>query len=310
LEPGTSFFKELMAKGDNTGLIVALGAGALYFMTRSQAPGTGNPLSNIVNSLIPTTAPVTPQITNQQQAASPLMVQMPDGSFVPYQSSSTAAATTGLIAINSGIAQPVPGGSVDIISNYDTLVSENPNLGNPGYVMTAEENAQYLLNYLDLRQWDYSYGPAFQGPPLKGQSIAQAAQWHWQNHGCAEKRVFCILEPPSMIPYAGAQPTKHTSAFGEVLKIATVVAGSAIEIASAGTATAIVAPATAAALAAESAIKGTTDAPALSSLDSEILFTGAGILIDILPYYNQAAKKSVKLINTKLHLLLNQYSNG
>jgi hypothetical protein len=84
------------------------------------------------------------------------------------------------------------------------------------------------------------------------------------------------------------------------------VAARVVEVVSVGTLTPVVAPAAAAAITAESQINGANDA--LSNEEIAILLSGAYIINEILPFYNQAQPTAVRAINGVLQPLLAEYA--
>lgn len=157
-------------------------------------------------------------------------------------------------------------------SNYSVLTAANPNLLNPNYIMTDSELNQYKNNYLDVAQWAATY--------KKG--VNAGLQKHWHDHGVAEKRVFVPIVPPSNSPYVPPQPNPNSSGGGNFLSTALTVVGSI------------------------AAILGPDD-PKLNDLEIQVLFTGAGIVKDILPFYNSTNRQLVSAIGSRLDSVLNQY---
>lgn len=246
------------------------GAAAAYLLTRPATPG-GNPVTNLVQSLIPgSTTATQPMPTN--------------------------------VGVNTGQINSVRG---VLIANYAQLAQANPNLLNPNYQLTAAEAQQYYNNYPDLQTW---FQTAAINKKFKG-SIQAAMQNHWTNYGCAEKRIFIPLQPPSTIPYTPPPPNPKSSGsgiLGSLLKVATVVAGGVVEIATAGAATPLVAAGTGALLSAEGQIHGPSDI--LNDAEVAVLFQGAAILYDILPFYASGDPNLTSQIKSKLDELLKQYS--
>lgn len=70
----------------------------------------------------------------------------------------------------------------DVATNYVVLLAANPNLGDPNYQLQPQELAQYLANYLDLRE--------------AGITMA-TAQNHWTHFGPGQQRIFLPLVPVS-----------------------------------------------------------------------------------------------------------------
>lgn len=173
------------------------------------------------------------------------------------------------IGINSG--QLGGNGSFNTVANYEQLLAANPNLGNPNYQMNGMEAGQYLSNYLDLRQGI--------GAESGGLSLANVNK-HWHQYGCAEKRIFLPLQPPSMVTYI--PPPKSASGSSWTSWI-----GTALEIAA--------------------AIAGTDQGKGLNDKEIEVLITGGAILTDILPFYQLADPQRVLKAETKLQSLLLQY---
>src|SRR5579862_3270049 len=172
-------------------LLIIGGAAAAYLLLNSNtqtAPGGAsvNPITNALANLLPGSTTTTQQIPTNY-------------------------------GINSGIRGG--NGSYFLVSNYQTLLQANPNLGNPNYIMTALENGQYIANYLDLQQGL----PAWIGhKAIDGSTpgnLAQAAQVHWKSYGCAEKRIFLPMQPPSagqFIPAPAAPKSSGPGVFGTI----------------------------------------------------------------------------------------------
>jgi hypothetical protein len=209
--------------------------------------------------------------------------------------SSTTAATTnsqavtatnpqGLYGINSGIIGPSLSGGVghyNTVSNYPALVAAMPELGNVNHVFTQADATQYYANYLDLRQ----VIPTWEGNLSGGLTLANA-QYHWSvSGGCAQKRIFIPLVPPSNVPGAAPAPksSSSTSWIGPALQVAGIVV---------------------------SAVAGTNDSNNTYGLnDTEIncLITGAAVLNDILPFYEAKQPAKVTAATNRLNTLLVQY---
>lgn len=219
---------------------------------------------------------------------------------------------TGTAAANNPASGAVPTtygiNTAGGVANYAALAQANPNLLNPNYHMTLPEAQQYLSNYLDLQQGL----PGWVNHKVNGvttRSLPEAAQLHWTIYGCAEKRIFLPLQPPSIKPYVPppANPKSSGSGvFGTLLKAVTIAAGGVITVATGGAAAPLVAAGESAALTAESAIHGTSDL--LNDAECQILFQGAAILNDVLPIYGAADPVLVATINNRLNELLTQYS--
>lgn len=199
-------------------------------------------------------------------------------SFLPGATTTTSQVPT-TYGINNGTG---------VVANYAQLAQANQNLLNPNYQMTPEENAQYLANYTDLQQGL----PLWIGKKdLRGvtcTNISQAAQEHWSIYGCAEKRIFLPLQPPSYKPYTPPPPAAKTSGSGgssvvtDVLKVATTIL--------------------------PFILGETNNEPQLNDADAQVLFTGAAILYDILPLYAANDPQLTGLMKNKLDQLLKQYA--
>jgi hypothetical protein len=191
--------------------------------------------------------------------------------------STTTAPTTnnpqGLVGVNSGI--PGGNGSFDTVANYTALLAAVPNLGNPKYMMTPDERAQYLANYLDLRQGLATWPGGLTAPNI---------QHHWETSGCAEKRIFIPLVPPSGAAYVAppaSSGSSWTSWIGPVLS----VAGEVI-----------------------SAVAGVnTPTYDLTAGEVQCLITGAAVMNDILPFYQANNETAVTKATNRLHKLLSDY---
>lgn len=236
---------------DNKTLLIAGGAVLVYFLTKGNSPAL---------SLIPgSTAPLASQATG--------------GGFVTY-------------GINSGVKGG--NGSFYTVANYDQLANANPNLLNPNYQLTPAEIQTYLSNYSDLQ----TGLPTFVGNTnyhgIKLNSLAQAAQAHWNGNGCAEKRIFLPLQPPSTAAYIPPPPAPSKSSGGGFLSSALGFVGSALPYVA--------------------AILGTDDTPLLNDADQQALFTAGAIITDILPLFANSDPTLVAGIREKLNSVLLEYS--
>lgn len=190
------------------------------------------------------------------------------------------------------------------------MVAVNPNVNNPGYNLNATDCANYLANYLDLRQ----ALPAWVGQTVSNThivSLNQACQRHWQVYGIPDQRTFMPLPWSSNAPYIPApqnsKSASGTGVFSTLLKVATIAAGAIITVSSAGTLAPIVAPATSAALTAESLIHGAPDA--MTDEEIAILVTSSAIIKKLLPFYLDVNPNLVASINNRIDTLVSQYAN-
>lgn len=156
--------------------------------------------------------------------------------------------------------------------------------------MTSTENAQYLTNYLDLRQGLPSWIGHKQANGVTPQNLAQAAQCHWTIYGVSEHRIFLPMQPPSTVPYIPPPATQAAAKSSS--------SGSWIGPAISAVATIAV------------AVLGPNDMPAETLNDAEInlIVTSAAITKKILPFYLQVAPDLVHSINNRLDSLLSQYA--
>lgn len=197
----------------------------------------------------------------------------------------TSIPASGLVGINSGVRGG--NGSFYTVSNYNQLLAANPNLGNPNYQMTAAESQQYLANYTDLNapgalpSWIGKKQPDGFTP----QNLQQACWSHWKFDGCAEKRIFLPMQPPSTASYIPppVNPTASNSGGGSswvssALGIATTVIG----------------------------LLGEPDQ--LNQADVQKLFTMSAVIQDILPLYAENDPILTRAIEVRMNALLNQYS--
>ena len=142
--------------------------------------------------------------------------------------------------------------------------------------MTASEAGQYAANYLDIQQGVATW---------PGGGLTQAnLQKHWTLFGCAEKRIFLPLQPPSGAPFVPTQQNAKSSG------------GSSSWVSSALTLAGTVLP----------MILGPD--PKLNNADCQMLFTGAAVIRDILPMFRKNNPALVNSIDAKLTDLLKQYS--
>lgn len=249
-----------MSKQISPLLIIGGAAAAYLLLSNSSSNGATNPI-----------------------AAGPAVQSL--ASLLPGSTTATTTIPT-TYGINSG--QLGGDGSFYTVSNYTQLLAANPNLGNPNYQMTAAENSQYLANYLNLQQGLPTW---INQKDLLGQKVntlAQAAQAHWTEYGCASKMIFLPLQPPSnanFIPPPVPPKKASSSSTGTVVTSALKIAATVLPF-----------------------ILGETDEATLSAADQQILFSGAAILYDILPLYANADPQLTGMIKNKLDSLLKQYS--
>lgn len=178
---------------------------------------------------------------------------------IPTGGSAALAVTqTGLYGVNAGPSQPP--------ANYAQLAQAVPNLLNPNYQMSAGENAQYLGNYLDLQQGLQTWIGHKQLNGVKPVNMAQAAQCHWTVYGCAEKRIFLPLQPPSNVPYTPPPANPKSGSGSAILSTALGIATKAAPLL-----LALLGP-------------GEPD-PKLNDGELQLLFTGGAILKDLLPMF-------------------------
>lgn len=258
---------------------------------------------------------IKPQMTAAaQQAAIPASPGTPySGTPVPGSNTTNVIApTTNYPYLTADAPLPLPAGfnqTYYLQYVYPAMLQMNGNVGSHDYVFTSDEANQYLANYVDIQEWIKSL-PTNKTP-------LQHLVYHWQTYAVPEQRTFLPLWSANPSQWVPPPPAKHSGIFKDILMGVTAVAGVVITAAGTvvtlGTTTVPLGALTAAALTAESQIKGVQQVgfngdDSLSDEECQILFTGSAVLIDILPFYNQANNKVVKQINNKLHLLLNQYS--
>lgn len=244
-------------------LILLGGAAAAYFLFFKPATTT--------------TAPVT-TVSYLPGSTTPIYTTVP-ATTIP----TTGAAVPTAYGINSGVKGG--NGSFYLCSNYAQLAAANPNLNNPNYTMSAAEASQYLANYSDLQ----TAIPAWIGHKMINgttpKNIQQASQCHWNEYGCAEKRIFLPLTPPSTAAYI---PPPATSASG----------GGSFLSSALGVVTAVLPYA--------AALLGET--PKLNDTDLQLVFTGGAVINDILPLFAANDPILVGDIQTRLTSVLKQYS--
>src|SRR5882724_4506833 len=201
-----------------------------------------------------------------------------------FNPSPTTSPTGALIGINSGIKGG--NGSFYTISNYNQLLAANPNLGNPNYQLTDAERTQYLNNYLDLQQGLPSWVGRKQPDGIIPANIQQAAQEHWHFFGCAEKRIFLPMQPPSTGAYQPPPPNAGSTSSGGSGSSWISVAGS-VAVALVG-------------------LLGEADK--LNDADCQLIFTMSAIIKDILPLYQQSDPLLTRAIDNRMNNLLIEYS--
>lgn len=181
----------------------------------------------------------------------------------------TADNPQGLVGINSGVLGG--NGSFYQCANYAALLAAIPELGNVNHVFTPAEATQYFANYTDLQQGLASWA---------GGLSVHNAQYHWNKYGCAEKRIFVPLVPPSTAAYIPAP--KSTSSGSSWISTSLQVAG------------------------AVAAILGTNNYN-LTDGDVQCLITGAAVFNDILPFYQKNQPAKVQSATNRLNSLLTEY---
>lgn len=212
------------------------------------APVSTNPLSN----LFPVISPVQSTVTNY--------------------------------GINSGIKGG--NGSFYTVNNYAQLLAANPNLGNPNYTLSPAESSQYLANYSDLQ----TGLPTWVGQKMldgtTASNLSMAIQGHWRIYGCAEKRIYLPLQPPSTAAFIPPPANPKSSGGGSsVLGTALGVATSILPL-----------------------LLGVDTDPRLSNAEIQVLMTGGAILNDILPLYVPGQPVAAKQAQLRLSDLITQYS--
>lgn len=210
--------------------------------------------------------------------SNPLASIIPTGNSASIIPGGTTTTQTQLYGVNNGTG---------VVSNYAQLVVADPNLGNPNYQMTDNEVAQYLANYLDLQQGLPSWIGHKQHNGVTPKTLQQAAQVHWTTFGCAEKRIFLPLQPPSNKPYVPPPKNAKSSGSGSswigptISAVGTIVAS-------------LLGP-------------GEPD-PVLNDGELQVLFTGGKVLKDILPMFADADPMLTKAIDQQFTALLLPYA--
>lgn len=214
--------------------------------------------------------PVSPLTAN----AAPGIV--PPGSTLPVDPTTGAVPTT--YGINGGYAA---GKSYASVANYAQIRAANPEAVNPNHQLTPAEANQYFANYQDLRTGIATW---------PGGTSQANAQKHWTLYGAVtDQRIYIPLTPPSTAAYiappvvATAAPAKGSSSW---VSSALSVAGSVAV-----------------------ALLGTDDqSNQLTQADKRVLFTSAGIIKDITPFFRPVNKPMVDAINAKLDYELKRNS--
>lgn len=186
------------------------------------------------------------------------------------------------VGINSGVKGG--NGSFYLCSNYAALLSANPNLGNPSYILSPAENSQYLANYSDLQTGLPTWVGQKDNRGITVGSLSQAVQEHWSIYGCAEKRIFLPMQPPSTAAFI--PPPANPKSSGGSSTLSTVL----------GTAVSVL-----------GLLLGEDEGQRLNDKDLELLFTGSKVVFDILPFYVTVDPKNSGLIGDKLTEVLNDY---
>lgn len=238
-------------------LLYAGGAFLAYeLFLKPATPAVPGAPSNLLSSLLPgvTTAP----------AATPV-----------------ASNPATMVGINSGVRGG--NGSFYTCSNYSQLAAADPNLMNPNYQMTAAQAQQYLANYSDLSTGLTTWIGQKQPDNVVPANINQAAQEHWKYFGCAEKRIYYPLSPPSTAAYIPPPANAAAkSSGGSWVTSALSIAGTVV------------------------GLLGTQEQ--LTAADCQALFTMSAVIKDILPLYEQADPVLTRAIEVKLNSVLSQYA--
>jgi hypothetical protein len=174
--------------------------------------------------------------------------------------------------INGGYSGP----NAAVVSNYAQILAANPNIGNPNYQLTPAEAQQYAANYADISQ----------GVATWPGGLSQAnLQKHWSLYGCAQRRIFLPLQPPSTANFippvnnpnsSGGSSSWVGSAIGTIGSIALAILG--------------------------------TSGEKLNNAECQLLITGGLVIKDILPMYAQNNPQYVDMATAKLNDLLTQYT--
>lgn len=265
---------------DKTLIYVGVGAAAYFLVIKPALSGSSTSGSSLLSSLLPSATP------SNTGAASPALL-----TTYPY-----------LVAN----APPIPTAYDDSYYKnyiYPAMLAADGNVGQPKYTISQDEANNYGANYTDVAQWANNTGPE---GGARHQTPLQAYQYHWHTYGVPEQRTFLPLpwnDPANWVP---PPPSPKSGLFKGILIAVTAVAAGVVEVVSVGTLTPVVAPAAAAAITAESQINGANDA--LSNEEIAILLSGAYIINEILPFYNQAQPTAVRAINAVLQPLLAEYA--
>ena len=185
---------------------------------------------------------------------------------------------TGNIPTTYGVNGGYTGNYAAVVSNYNTLIQADPNLSNPNYQLSPSEAQQYAANYADISQ-----GVATWPGGLSQKNL----QKHWTLYGCAQKRIFLPLVPPSAAPYVATVQNNPKS--------------------SGGGGSSWVGPAITTAGMIVVALLGVDDTK-LNNAECQLLFTGSAIMKDILPFYALSNRIAVNEIQGRLDDLLTQYA--
>jgi hypothetical protein len=234
--------------------------------------------------------PISPLIWVGGAAAVYFLFLRPTTPAVPGASTSLLStllpgAASSAVGINSGVKGG--NGSFYTCSNYAQLLAANPNLGNPNYQLSAAEQSQYMANYSDLQT---GIPPTVGKKGSQGQTLstlAIAIQYHWNQNGCGEKRIFLPLQPPSTAAYIPPPPVAKAASGGSFLSSALGIATSVVPYVA--------------------MLAGPYNSPQLNDGEVQLLFTAGAIINQILPLYASSDIVQVNRIDQALNDLLTQY---
>lgn len=212
----------------------------------------------------------------------------------PSTGTSGSESTTSVTTSNGGTVYPyVTSGAPDFPSVYNqqyylqyiypNMQKANPNILNPNYTLTANDAAQYILNYDNVNTWANLPSTLNSSQvSAQGGGILGACRYHWKTYGVPQQRTFLWLYPPDTTAYV-APPGKSSSGsiFSTILSDVASVAGAAISLA------------------------GINDIQ-LNALDIELLVNGCAIVKNSIGLFANEDPGLVSLIDNRIDEVLTQ----
>lgn len=164
-------------------------------------------------------------------------------------------------------------------------IKVNPNVGVQSYTLTDAEAGVLMNNYIDIQQWATGNGPGYGMHDLKVSTPADCCRYWWHTYGVSDRRTFLPMVPVFTGTFIKpVTTTSSSSGGGSWISTALGIAGSVV------------------------ALLGPNDPP-LNDADQQMLFTGAAVMNEILPFYYKSNPKLSTAIDDRLQALLKQYAS-